>query len=45
MGNVRKMEFLKFEDDAEAKTFWHSSVHMMGEALEHLYGNRLTIGP
>jgi len=46
VGNVAKMEFLKFESDADAKTvFWHSSAHMLGEALEHLYGCRLTIGP
>ena len=46
VGNVAKLEFLKFENDVEAKTvFWHSSAHMMGEALEHLFGNKLTIGP
>ena len=33
-------------DDKEGKsTFWHSSAHMMGEALENLYGCKLTIGP
>lgn len=46
VGSVEKLEFLKFEQDAEAKTvFWHSSAHMMGEALEHLFGSKLTIGP
>ena len=46
VGNVAKLEFLKFEEDQDAKTvFWHSSAHMLGEALEHLYGCRLTIGP
>lgn len=46
VGPVEKMEFLKFEDDTDAKTvFWHSSAHMMGEALEHLFGSKLTIGP
>jgi threonyl-tRNA synthetase len=46
VGNVAKLELLKFEDDQDAKTvFWHSSAHMMGEALEHLYGCKLTIGP
>jgi len=46
VGNVSKLEFLKFDDDMDAKTvFWHSSAHMLGEALEHLYGCRLTIGP
>jgi threonyl-tRNA synthetase len=46
VGNVAKLELLKFESDADAKTvFWHSSAHMLGEALEHLFGCRLTIGP
>lgn len=46
VGPVSKMELLKFDDDQDAKTvFWHSSAHMMGEALEHLYGVKLTIGP
>ena len=46
VGPVAKMEFLKFDDEVEAKTvFWHSSAHMMGEALENLYGSKLTIGP
>ena len=46
VGSVSKMEFLKFEDDVDARTaFWHSSSHVMGEALERLYGSRLTIGP
>ncbi|GFH53471.1 hypothetical protein CTEN210_09947 [Chaetoceros tenuissimus] len=46
VGNVAKLELLKFDADQDAKTvFWHSSAHMMGEALEHLYGCRLTIGP
>lgn len=46
VGNVSKLELLKFENDPDAKTvFWHSSAHMLGEALEHLYGCKLTIGP
>jgi len=46
VGNVSKLEFLKFDGDPDAKTvFWHSSAHMLGEALEHLFGSRLTIGP
>ena len=40
------IEFLKFEDDQDARTaFWHSSAHVLGEALERLYGSRLTVGP
>jgi len=46
VGPVQRLELLKFNDDQEAKTvFWHSSAHMLGEALEHLYGVKLTIGP
>ena len=46
VGSVSMMEFLKFEDDVDARTvFWHSSAHVMGEALERLFGSRLTIGP
>jgi threonyl-tRNA synthetase len=48
VGDVSKMEFLKFDDDGDrdARTvFWHSSAHVMGEALEHLFGCKLTIGP
>ena len=46
VGPVAKLELLKFEEDQDAKTvFWHSSAHMMGEALEHSFGSKLTIGP
>jgi TGS domain len=46
VGSASRIEFLKFEDSQDAKTvFWHSSAHMMGEALERLYGCKLTIGP
>jgi threonyl-tRNA synthetase len=46
VGSVAKLELLKFDGDQDAKTvFWHSSAHMLGEALEHLYGCKLTIGP
>ncbi|GMH54615.1 hypothetical protein TrRE_jg125, partial [Triparma retinervis] len=45
VGNVGRMEFLKFGDEKAKMVFWHSSAHMLGEALEHLYGGYLTIGP
>ena len=46
VGPVAKIEFLKFGEDKDADTvFWHSSAHIMGEALENLYGCKLTIGP
>lgn len=36
----------KFEDEAGKKTFWHSSAHLLAEALEALYpGIKLGIGP
>jgi threonyl-tRNA synthetase len=39
-------KLLKFEDDNGKKTFWHSSAHLMAEALESLYpGVKFGIGP
>jgi len=29
----------------ELQTFWHSSAHVLGEALESCFGAKLTIGP
>ena len=35
-----------FNDDAGKKAFWHSSAHILAQALEKLYpGIKLTIGP
>ncbi len=45
VGNVSKLELLKFDSEDGKTVFWHSSAHMLGETLEHLYGVRLTIGP
>ena len=46
VGPVRRLEFVKFAEDADAQTvFWHSSAHILGEAIEHLFGGYLTIGP
>jgi len=40
-----KLTLLKF-DDPEAKTvFWHSSSHVLGAAIESVFGAHLTIGP
>ena len=40
------IQFLKWEDDAAKKVFWHSSSHLMAEALEILYpGVKFGIGP
>ncbi len=40
------LSLLKFEDIDGKKTFWHSSAHLLAEALEALYpGIKLGIGP
>ncbi|RMX43801.1 hypothetical protein pdam_00017062 [Pocillopora damicornis] len=39
------LEFLKFEDDEAKAVFWHSSAHIMGEAMERHYGGYLCYGP
>ncbi|XP_074598873.1 threonine--tRNA ligase 1, cytoplasmic-like [Brevipalpus obovatus] len=39
------IEFLTFEDDEGKTVFWHSSAHILGEALERLYGGHLCYGP
>ncbi|VWU49534.1 threonine--tRNA ligase [Hepatocystis sp. ex Piliocolobus tephrosceles] len=41
-----KIEFLNLTNYEEAQSvFWHSSAHILGSALEKLYGGYLTIGP
>jgi len=40
-----QLKLHKFEDAEGKETFWHSSAHILGEALESLYGARLTHGP
>ena len=40
-----KLEFCTFESKEGKNTFWHSSAHVLGAALENAYGNRLCIGP
>ncbi|MCB9064487.1 MAG: threonine--tRNA ligase [Chitinophagales bacterium] len=40
------LKLLKWEDEGAKSTFWHSSAHLMAEALESLYpGVKLGIGP
>ncbi|MBT8326419.1 MAG: threonine--tRNA ligase [Bacteroidia bacterium] len=40
------LSLLKFDDEDGKKTFWHSSAHLLAEALEALYpGIKLGIGP
>jgi len=41
-----KVKLLKWEDEAGKNTFWHSSAHLLAEALEALYpGVKFGIGP
>ena len=40
------LELLSFDDEDGRKTFWHSSAHLLAEALEQVYpGVKLGIGP
>jgi len=40
-----KLELLKFEDEEGQYVFWHSSAHVLGEAMERCYGCNLCYGP
>lgn len=40
-----ELVLLKFEDEEGKSVFWHSSAHMLGEALEQFYGVKLCTGP
>jgi threonyl-tRNA synthetase len=40
------INFLKWEDDKGKETFWHSSAHLMAEAIEGMYpGVKFWVGP
>jgi len=39
------MELLSFDDNNGKEVFWHSSSHILGSALEEVYGCHLCIGP
>ena len=39
------LELLKYSDKEGKTVFWHSSAHMLGQALEHEFGGKLTHGP
>ena len=42
-GNI---EFFTWDDDEGKKAFWHSSSHVMAQALQEMYpGIKLTVGP
>lgn len=41
-----KLVLFTWQDDEGKKAFWHSSSHIMAQAIEELYpGSKLTIGP
>ncbi|XP_017781081.1 PREDICTED: threonine--tRNA ligase, cytoplasmic isoform X2 [Nicrophorus vespilloides] len=40
-----KLELLKFDDPEAQAVFWHSSAHILGEAMERIYGGCLCYGP
>ncbi|XP_054711381.1 threonine--tRNA ligase 1, cytoplasmic-like [Uloborus diversus] len=40
-----KLELKKFDSDDGQQVFWHSSAHMVGEAMERVYGGCLCYGP
>ncbi|MCX6325129.1 MAG: threonine--tRNA ligase [Bacteroidia bacterium] len=46
INNDATLKLHKWEDDAAKHAFWHSSAHLMAEALESLYpGMKFGIGP
>ena len=40
-----KIEFCNFETKEGQSTFWHSSAHLLGSAIETAFGAKLCIGP
>lgn len=40
-----RLELLKFDDAEGQEVFWHSSSHILGQAMEREFGCHLTIGP
>lgn len=40
-----EVELLKFNDPVAEQVFWHSSAHVLGAAVELLYGSLLKTGP
>ncbi|GAB0094486.1 Threonyl-tRNA synthetase [Sergentomyia squamirostris] len=40
-----KLQLLKFDDPEAQAVFWHSSAHILGEAMERIYGGHLCYGP
>lgn len=40
-----ELKLLKFDDSEGQYVFWHSSAHILGEAMERHYGGHLCYGP
>merc|ERR1712212_408339 len=40
-----KLELVKFDDEEGQAVFWHSSAHVLGEAMERCYAGHLCYGP
>ena len=43
--NSCKIELLKFDHKDAKHVFWHSSAHVIGEAMEQYFGGKLVFGP
>nr|XP_023675450.1 threonine--tRNA ligase, cytoplasmic-like [Paramormyrops kingsleyae] len=39
------LELLRFDDEDARAVYWHSSAHVLGEAMEQFYGGCLCYGP
>merc|ERR1711976_818569 len=39
------IELVKFSDEEGQYAFWHSSAHILGQAMERIYGGHLCYGP
>ena len=39
------LALIKFDSDEGQAVFWHSSAHILGEAMERCYGGHLCYGP
>ncbi|KNC46594.1 threonyl-tRNA synthetase [Thecamonas trahens ATCC 50062] len=44
-GPVECLKFHKFDSEEGKHAFWHSSAHVLGQALEMIFGGALGIGP
>ena len=39
------IQLIKFDDEEGQAVFWHSSAHILGEAMERVYAGHLCYGP